>query len=164
MSLYKGLAYRLPQISCSSVWQSLRDERIALRTLLTLKRSWFVSLVKTITQLLLLWSLRCRQWPDGDRCSSQATSASKRLFGSSQSVDCQSVFHHHTSFPWDLGNGMSFSQKSMPSTSSSSLSALFICVIDGTSQSKWPTLWSSSKNQSYIWMTKESRRGIATVF
>ena len=159
MSLYKGLAYRLPQISRSSVWQSLRDERIALRTLLTLKRSWFVLLVKTITQLLLLWSVRCRQWLDGDGCSSH-----KRLFGSSQSVDCQSVFHLHTSFPRDLGNGMSFSQKSMPSTSLSSFSAIFICVIDGTSQSKWPALRSSSKNRSCIWMTKESRRGIAIVF
>ena len=159
MSLYKGLAYRLPQISRSSVWQSLRDERIALRTLLTLKRSWFVLLVKTITQLLLLWSVWCRQWLDGDGCSSH-----KRLFGSSQSVDCQSVFHLHTLFPRDLGNGMSFSQKSMPSTSLSSFSAIFICVIDGTSQSKWPALRSSSKNRSCIWMTKESRRGIAIVF
>ena len=46
----------------------------------------------------------------------------------------------------------------------SSFSAIFICVIDGTSQSKWPALRSSSKNRSCIWMTKESRRGIAIVF
>ena len=38
----------------------------------------------------------------------------KRLFRSFLSVDCQSVFHLRTSFPRDLGNGLSFSQNSMP--------------------------------------------------
>ena len=57
----------------------------------------------------------------------------------------------------------SFSQNSMPSTSSSSCSALFT-IIDGTTQSRWRAWRSSSENRSCIWMIKESRRGIATVF
>ena len=96
----------------------------------------------------------------GKASSSQAPSANKRLFGSSLSVDCQSVFHLSTSFPGDLGNRLSFSQKSMPSTSPS-CSALFT-IIDGTRQSKLRTWRSSSKNRSCIWMIEESRRGIAT--
>ena len=44
-----------------------------------------------------------RRWIFGKAFSSEAPSASKRLFGSSLSVDCQSVFHLRTSFPWDLG-------------------------------------------------------------
>ena len=61
----------------------------------------------------------------GKASSSQAPSASKRLFGSSIFVACQSVFHIRTSFPRDLGNGMSFSQYSIPFTSSSKCSSLF---------------------------------------
>ena len=57
----------------------------------------------------------------------------------------------------------SFIQNSMPSTSSSSFSALFT-IIDGTTQSRWRAWRSSSENRSCIWMVKESRRGIATVF
>ncbi|CAH3033218.1 unnamed protein product, partial [Porites lobata] len=57
-----------------------------------------------------------RRWMFGKASSSQASSASKRLFGSSLSVDCRSVFHLPTTFPRDLGNVMSFSQNSMPST------------------------------------------------
>ena len=45
-----------------------------------------------------------------------SSSANKRLFGSSLSVDCQSVFHLRTSFPRDFRNGMSFSQNSAPFT------------------------------------------------
>ena len=45
--------------------------------------------------------------------SSQAPSASKRLFGSYLFDNCQSVFHLRTSFPRDLGNGMSFSGTSL---------------------------------------------------
>ena len=59
--------------------------------------------------------------------SSQAPSANKRLFGSSLSIDCHSVFPLSTSFSRDLGNGLSFSQKSMPSTSSSCC-ALFTII------------------------------------
>ena len=40
-----------------------------------------------------------RRWMFGKVSSSQAPRASKRLFGSSLSVDCQSVFHQLTSFP-----------------------------------------------------------------
>ena len=57
----------------------------------------------------------------------------------------------------------SFSQNSMPSTSSSSCSALFN-IIDGTTQSRWRAWRSSSENRCCIWMIKESRRGIGTVF
>ena len=49
--------------------------------------------------------------------SSQTLSANKGLFGSSLSVDCQSVFHLHTSFPRNLRKGVSFSQNGMPFTS-----------------------------------------------
>ena len=45
-----------------------------------------------------------------------SSSANKRLFGSSLSVDCQSVFHLRTSFPRDFRNGMFFSQNSAPFT------------------------------------------------
>ena len=45
-----------------------------------------------------------------------SSSANKRLFESSLSVDCQSVFHLRTSLPRDLRNGMSFSQSSAPFT------------------------------------------------
>ena len=71
--------------------------------------------MKTIAQLLRLWSVGCRIWPEGDGCmlgkafSSKSPIASKRLFGSSLSVDCQSVLHLRTSFPRDLENQMSFS-------------------------------------------------------
>ena len=51
-----------------------------------------------------------RRWMLGKASSSQSSIASKRLFGSSLSADCQSVFHLGTSFPRDLGNEMSFSQ------------------------------------------------------
>ena len=85
------------------------------RTLLNWSRSWFFSSVKTMF---------------GKASSSQAPSANKRLFGSSLSVGCQSVRHLSTSFPRDLGNGLSFSQNSMPSTSSSSCSALFTKIDD----------------------------------
>ena len=63
-----------------------------------------------------------RRWMFGKASSSQTPSANKRLFGSSPSVHCQSVFHLRTSFPRDLGHRMSFSQKRMPSISSSSCS------------------------------------------
>ena len=53
--------------------------------------------------------------------------------GSYQSVNCQSAFHLRNSFPRDLRNGMSFSQYSMPSTSSFSCSSLFT-IIYGTRQ------------------------------
>ena len=79
-----------------------------------------------------------RRWMFGKTSSSQATS------GSFLSVDCQSVFHLLTSFPRDLENGISFSQNSMPSASSSSCSALFT-IIDGTIQSRWRARRSSSK-------------------
>ena len=85
-----------------------------------------------------------RRWMFGKASSSQAPSASKRLFGSSLSVNFQSVFHLLTSFPRDLGNGMFFSQNSMPSTSSCSRSGLFT-IIDGTRQSRWRAWRSSSK-------------------
>ena len=49
--------------------------------------------------------------------------------GSSLSVDCQSVFHLRSSFSRDLRNVMSFSHNSMPSTSSSSCSALFTITL-----------------------------------
>ena len=45
-----------------------------------------------------------------------SSSANKRLFGTSLSDDCQSVFHLRTSFPRDFRNGMSFSQYSAPFT------------------------------------------------
>ena len=51
-----------------------------------------------------------RRWMLGKASSSQSPIANKKLFGSSLSVDCQSVFHLCTSFPSDLGNEMSFSQ------------------------------------------------------
>ena len=51
-----------------------------------------------------------RWWMLGKASSSQSPIASIRLFGSTLSVDCQSVFHLRTSFPRDLGNEMSFSQ------------------------------------------------------
>ena len=52
--------------------------------------------------------------------SLQTPSGNKRLFGSSLSVNYQrlSLFHQHTSYPRDLRNEMSFSQNSMPFTSS----------------------------------------------
>ena len=53
----------------------------------------------------------------GKATSSHTVSANKRLFRSSLSADCQSVFHLHTSFTRDLRKGMSFSQNSMPCTS-----------------------------------------------
>ena len=49
-------------------------------------------------------------WMLGKASSSQSPIASKRLFGSTLSVDCQSVFHLRTSFSRDLENEMSFSQ------------------------------------------------------
>ena len=52
-------------------------------------------------------AMTTRRWMFGKASSSQAPSSSKRSFGSSLSVDCQSVFHLLTSFPRDLGNGMS---------------------------------------------------------
>ena len=79
----------------------------------------------------------------GKASSSQTQSANKRLFGSSLSVDCQSVFHLRTKFPRDLIKEMSFAQNSMPSTLLSSCSALFT-VIDGTRQSRWRAWRSSS--------------------
>ena len=103
-----------------------------------------------------------RRWIFGKAFSSEAPSASKRLFGSSLSVDCQSVFHLRTSFPWDLGNGMSFSQNCMPSTSSSRCSALFT-IIDGIDRADGERGYLRQK-RSCTWMIKESRRGIATVF
>ena len=45
----------------------------------------------------------------GKASSSKSPIASKRSFGSSLSVDCQTVFHLRTSFPRDLGNEMFFS-------------------------------------------------------
>ena len=50
-----------------------------------------------------------RRWMFGKASSSQAPSVSKRSFGSSLSVDCQSVFYllSSWSFPRDLGNGKS---------------------------------------------------------
>ena len=64
------------------------------------------------------------------RSSSQAPRVNKTLFGTSPSADCQNVFHLSTSFPRDLGNGLSFSQNSMPSTSAPSCSALFTKIDD----------------------------------
>ena len=88
----------------------------------------------------------------GKASSSQAPSASQeRLFGSSLSVDCQRVFHLLTSFPRDLGNGMSLSQNSMPSTSSFSCSVLFP-TIDGTRESRYGGRDDPQEE-------KESRRG-----
>ena len=56
-----------------------------------------------------------------------------------------SIYDLRTSFPRDLGHGMSScSQGSMPCTSSSSCSALFT-IIDGTRQSRWRAWRSSSK-------------------
>ena len=101
-----------------------------------------------------------RWWMFGKVSSSQAPHASKRSFGSSLSVDCQSVFYLLTSFPRDLGSRMSFSQNSMPSTSSSSCSALFT-IIDGTRKSRWRA-WRSLSKIDCIWIIKESRGGIAT--
>ena len=66
------------------------------------------------------------RWMFGKASSSQAPSASKSLFGSYLSVDCQSVFHLLTSFPRHLGNGMSSFQNSMLSISSSSRSGLLL--------------------------------------
>ena len=66
------------------------------------------------------------------------------FIASSLSVDCQSVFHPSTSFPRDLGNGMSFSQNRMPSTSSSSGGA-FYAIIDCTRPSNLRAWRSSSK-------------------
>ena len=80
----------------------------------------------------------------GKAFSSQAPSANKRLFGSSLCVDCHSVLHLSTSVQRDVGNGMSFSQNSMPPTSSSSCSAL-LTIIDGTTQGKLRAWQSSSK-------------------
>ena len=51
-----------------------------------------------------------RRWMFGKASSSQTPSANKRLSGSSLSVGCQSVCHLSTSFPRDLGNGLSFSK------------------------------------------------------
>ena len=85
-----------------------------------------------------------RRWMFGKASSSQSPNANERLFGSFLSVGCQSVCHLSTSRPRDLGNGLSFSQNSMPSTSSSSCSALFT-IIDGTRQSRWWAWRSSSK-------------------
>ena len=85
----------------------------------------------------------------GKASSLQTPSANKRLFGSFLSVDCHSVFHLPTSFPRDLRNGMSFSQNSMPSASSSSCS-VFFTIIDVTRQSKWRAWRSSSENRSCI--------------
>ena len=85
----------------------------------------------------------------GKASSSQTPSTNKRLFGSSVSVDCQSVFHLRTSFPRDMRNEMSFSQNSMPSTLSSSCSALFT-VINGTRQSRWRALRSSSDDNEGV--------------
>ena len=66
------------------------------------------------------------------------------FIASSLSVDCQSVFHPSTSFPRDLGNGMSLSQNRMPSTSSSSGGA-FYAIIDCTRPSNLRAWRSSSK-------------------
>ena len=85
-----------------------------------------------------------RRWMFGKASSSQAPSASKRLFGSYLSVDFQSVFRLLTSFPRHLGSGMSSFQNNMLSTSSSSRSGLFT-IIDGTRQSRWRAWRSSSK-------------------
>ena len=98
-----------------------------------------------------------RRWIFGNASSLQAPSASKRLFGSSLSVDCQSVFHLLTSFPRDLGNGMSFSQNSMPFPSSSSCSASFT-IIDGTRQSRWWAWRSSSKiDLAFGWLRSQEK-------
>ena len=60
-----------------------------------------------------------RRWIFWKAFSSQAPSTNTKLFGSSLSIDSQSVFHLSTSFPRDLGNGLSFSQNSMLNSSSS---------------------------------------------
>ena len=106
----------------------------------------FISRVQAMTK---------RRWMFGKASSSQAPSASKRLFGSSLSVDFQSVFQLLTSFLRNLGNGMYFSQNGMPSTSSSSRSGLFT-IIDSTRQSRWRARRSSSKiNLAFGWLRSQ---------
>ena len=73
----------------------------------------------------------------------------------SLSVHCQSVFHPTTSFPRDLGNGMSFSQSSMPPTSSSSCSA-YNTIIDCTKPSKlWAWRSSSKIDLTFGWLRSQ---------
>ena len=57
----------------------------------------------SVHQISRVQAMTRRRWMFGKASSSQAPSASKR-FGSSLSVDCQSVFHLRISFPRDLGN------------------------------------------------------------
>ena len=80
----------------------------------------------------------------------------ERIFiASSLSVDCESVFHPSTSFPRDLGNGMSFSQDSTPPTSSSSCSAWYT-IIDCTRPSKLRAWRSSSKfDLAFGWLRSQ---------
>ena len=56
-----------------------------------------------------LQTLTRRRWMLEKSSSSKSPIASKRLFGSFSSVDCQSAFHLRTSFPFLWGNEMSFS-------------------------------------------------------
>ena len=96
-----------------------------------------------------------KRWMFGKVSSSQAPSANKNLFGISLSVDCQSICYLSTSFPRDLGNGLSFSQNSVPSTTSSSCSALFT-IIDDTRQSKLRAWLSSGKiDLAFGWLRSQ---------
>ena len=116
--------------------------------------------MKTTAQPLLFWSVGCRQWPEGDRCLKKHPHRKHQvlIWGCLEvpyllTTRVFSFYVPH--FQVDLRNGMSFSQNSMPSTSSSSCSALF-AIIDGTTQRRWQAWRSSSENRSCIWMIKES--------
>ena len=107
-----------------------------------------------------------RRWMFGKASSSPAPSVSERLFGSSLSVDRQSVFYLRLTYVISKGFG-TWNVFMLPEQHALYFIIQLQCLIyynrwHDTKQMAGVAIF--VKNRSCTWMIKESRRGIATVF
>ena len=107
---FRGIWGTIHISSTSTVaWWSLRDQRIAFQQVSSDIVDLEQVLIRFIDENDRSASALVIGRVLGKASSSKSPIASKRSFGSSLSVDCQTVFHLRTSFPRDLGNEMFFS-------------------------------------------------------
>ena len=107
---FRGIGGTIHISSTSTVaWWSLRDQRIAFQQVSSDIVDLEQVLIRFIEENDRSASALVIDRVLGKASSSKSPIASKRSFGSSLSVDCQTVFHLRTSFPRDLGNEMFFS-------------------------------------------------------
>ena len=101
MSHYKGLLAYLVYLAITA-----RSENCSLGTV-DQEQVLIHFISETGAQLLLLWSVGCRQWLEGERCSEKHLHSQHQMLikgcleALNISVDCQIVFRLRTSFPRD---------------------------------------------------------------